>query len=567
MAESVPGTRRQAIAQSFSAALIRQYWEELQARSVRVGEVVGRFDARSLPALAPTSLMLAEHMGATAAQLEPIEAGYVIGTIYAAMLPEDLRARLGAYYTPPALVDRLLAQATEAGVNWTTCRVLDPACGGGAFLAPVARRLARALRGDPSRLLRDIANRLVGLEVDAFAGWMSQVFVEAALLELCHSSGKRLPRIVTVCDSLRTYAIAPSFDLVIGNPPYGRTKLDNELRCAYKRSLYGHANLYGIFTDLALRQVRSGGVVSYVTPSSFLGGEYFKNLRRLLATEAPPICVEFVAARKGIFDDVLQETVLATYRRGGTPVRGTAAVIDALDLRSCTVKPAGTFELPPHAEEPWIVPRESNQAALAEQLRMMPHRLRDWGYSVSTGPLVWNRHKSQLRQRADAKCIPLIWAEAVTSDGRFNFRAEKRNHAPFFRLGPRDHWLVVRDSCVLLQRTTAKEQERRLVAAELPDSFLAAHGAVTVENHLNMLRPQGFLTRVRPEVVAAFLNTSAADRAFRCVNGSVAVSAFELESLPLPPPEALDELARLVASRAARRQLDQASARLYGLEP
>jgi adenine-specific DNA-methyltransferase len=510
--------------------------------------------------------MLAEHVGTTAAQLEPIQAGYLIGTIYAAMLPEDLRARLGAYYTPPPLVDRLLAQATETGVDWTTCRVLDPACGGGAFLAPVARRMVLALKGDPSRVLRHIAERLVGFEIDPFAGWMSQVFVEAILLETCRSSGKRLPRIVTICDSLRSHAVPPSFDLVIGNPPYGRTRLDDELRGAYKRSLYGHANLYGIFTDLALRQVRAGGVVSYVTPSSFLGGQYFKRLRRLLATEAPPACIEFVSARKGIFDDVLQETVLATYRRGGPRSRGTAAVIEVVDLRSCTVKPAGSFELPPLAEEPWIVPRQSEQAALAERLRKMPHRLRDWGYSVSTGPLVWNRHKSQLRQRFEPKCVPLIWAEAVTPDGRFSFRAEKRNHAPFFRLGPRDHWLAVREPCVLLQRTTAKEQERRLVAAELPESFVAAHGAVTVENHLNMLRPQGFLTRVRPEVVAAFLNSSAADRAFRCVNGSVAVSAFELESLPLPAPDALDELARLVASRAARLELDQPCARLYGLE-
>ena len=41
----------------------------------------------------------------------------------------------------------------------------------------------------------------------------------------------------------------------------------------------------------------------------------------------------------------------------------------------------------------------------------------------------------------------------------------------------------------LVQRTTAKEQNRRLIAAELPASFIKKHGAVVVENHVNMVRP------------------------------------------------------------------------------
>ena len=58
-------------------------------------------------------------------------------------------ARLGAYFTPPALCERLLDMATEAGVDWRTARVLDPAYGGGVFLAPVARRMADSLMPSP----------------------------------------------------------------------------------------------------------------------------------------------------------------------------------------------------------------------------------------------------------------------------------------------------------------------------------------------------------------------------------------------------------------------------------
>ena len=42
------------------------------------------------------------------------------------------------------------------------------------------------------------------------------------------------------------------------------------MRRRYRRSLYGHANQYGVFTDLALRWTVPGGVIAYVTPTSFL---------------------------------------------------------------------------------------------------------------------------------------------------------------------------------------------------------------------------------------------------------------------------------------------------------
>jgi adenine-specific DNA-methyltransferase len=194
----------------------------------------------------------------------------------------------------------------------------------------------------------------------------------------------------------------------------------------------------------------------------------------------------------------------------------------------------------------------------------MHHRLVDWGYSVSTGPLVWNRHKAQLVSRPGGKRFPLIWAEAVTADGRFVWRAQKKNHAPYFEVREGDDWLLTNISCVLIQRTTAKEQSRRLIAAALPTSFILKHGAVAIENHLNMVRQINKHRRVSATVLAAFLNSAAADQAFRCVSGSVAVSAYELEALPLPAPSNLGTLIDLVASGASRDQIERECARLYG---
>ena len=49
----------------------------------------------------------------------------------------------------------------------------------------------------------------------------------------------------------------------------------------------------------------------------------------------------------------------------------------------------------------------------------------------------------------------------------------------------------------------------------------------------------------------------------RCINGSVAVSAYELEALPMPPPEDMEDIERLVKERASRATLEREVERLY----
>lgn len=510
------------------------------------------------------AMALATTIGTLAAQLPLTEALHRVTSLYPALLPSAERSARGAFYTPPALVERLLNQSDEHGIDWSTARVLDPAAGGGIFMIHAAQRMIAAL-GDcePVFALSHVASRLSGFELDPNAALLAQCALELSLAGLAGRAGRTVPQMVTACDTLLATP-EPIFDLVIGNPPYGRVTLAPDLRARYARSLYGHANLYGLFTDAALRWTRDGGLVSYLTPTSFLGGQYYAALRGLLARDAPPVAIDFVHARKGVFEDVLQETLLATYRRGARPDRARIHYLTVTSETVAEITRNGTVALPGDTSAPWLAPRVPRHSRLIARAERMPHRLADWGYSVSTGPLVWNRHKGQLRDRAGGRNVhPLIWAESVTADGQFTYRARKRNHAPCFRLEPGDGWLLTDRPCVLVQRTTAKEQARRLIAAELPVEFIAAHGGVVVENHLNMVRATGD-ARVPPAIVAALLNSRIADDLFRCISGSVAVSAFELQALPLPAPARMTGLATLLAAGATRDEIEAECARLYG---
>ena len=564
LASSFKGRDRLAFARSVVFGVVSAYWKELQSVSDR------DWSLRELPSDVRVSLVPAdaeeqvESIGRAAARLDVPDASYMIGVLYTGMMPATFRAQLGAYYTPPALCERLLDMATEAGVDWRSARVLDPACGGGAFLAPVARRMVESRREtSPKMALKDVQRRLNGFERDPFAAWMSQVFLDVTLGDLCSEAGTRLHSVVRVCNSLRQVPVDQGFELVVGNPPYGRIKLSPELRQKFRRSLFGHANLYGVFTDLALRFTGPGGIIAYVTPTSFLAGEYFKALRGLLGREAPPVSIDFIGKRKGVFADVLQETLLAIYQRGGDP--GVARVHCISEGPGGSIKSTATggFDLPESPDQPWLIPRTEAQNALVSRAGNLPYRLADYGYKVSTGPLVWNRHKPSLRDRPGQGRYPLLWAESVRSESGFEFRAEKPNHKPYFEPRANEFWVVTDFPCVLLQRTTAKEQSRRLIAAELPAAFIEEHGAVVIENHLNMVKPLNGTPRVAPAALAVLLNSNVVDQVFRCINGSVAVSAYELGALPLPAPEDMKKIERLMKKRAKRETLERAVGRLY----
>lgn len=558
-AASIPERKRQQAAWAFIKTAIETY-----------AHAAGAPIALKAPSIALTYALdaaateLARMVGVEAAQLPIAQASYQLSATYTVLVPAGTRSAFGMYYTPPALTDRLLDMAEEAGISWNTARVLDPACGGGAFLLPVALRMRAGLtRRPPAEQLRSITTRLQGFEIDPFAAWLTQSWLEIALADLLQAAGATLPAIVTVCDTLEQQPAGALFDLVIGNPPYGRTTLTPTQRARFARSLFGHANLYGVFTDIALRWTKPRGVIAYVTPTSFLAGEYFKSLRALLAAEAPPIAVDFIDARRGVFEDVLQEALLATYGRGGrangTPVHYLGITSD----NAAAITQAGHFTVPAAPAAPWLAPRVPEHQQLVDRLDTMPSRLTDWGYRVSTGPLVWNRFKPQLRARPGKDVFPLIWAESVL-DARFEHRAENRNHQPFFKVaGPIDDWLKVSTPCVLVQRTTAKEQPRRLIAAELPASFIRQHRAVIVENHLNMVRPINGAPRVSPAALAALLNSGIADAAFRCISGSVAVSAFELEAMPLPAPAEMKLIEKLIVKGASKAMVEAHIRALY----
>lgn len=479
---------------------------------------------------------------------------FAIGEAYVCALAPRTRLAEGRHYTPAGLAHALWgeirASAPMGGL------VVDPACGAGALLLPPLRELV-ATADDPAAALREAPRRFAGSDLDAVAVWIGNALLGAELLPLWarlpEAQRGRLPRILHEGDGLACSLDRPS--IVVMNPPYGRVQLPTEARERWRDTLFGHANRYGLFLHAAVERVAPGGLVAAVVPTSFLGGAYYQRLRAYLAREAPLTRLAFVDARAGVFvGDVLQETCLALFTKGSRPGAVACAQL-ALNGAAERMALAQVSFASTAGGRPWLLPRGPGDERLIEAAERLEARLPDYGWRASTGPLVWNRHKPQIFASAGPGRSPIVWA-ADLDRGRVR-QDPARDQQRWIELRPADEFMQLEQSAILVQRTTAPEQPRRLVVAVLDIATLAAWGgAVVVENHVNVLRCTDLHSPLGLPLLARLLATPTLDRLYRCLTGTVAVSRYELEALPLPDAETLrrwhdlppDQLTRAVAA-------------------
>lgn len=387
----------------------------------------------------------------------------------------------------------------------------------------------------PELLLRSLPELVEGTDLDPHAVWLASIVLAAECLPVLarvpEHRREPLPALAHVADGLADPERPAR--VVLMNPPYGRVKLEASERERFAHILYGHANLYVLFVGHHTGHLEPGGVLAALVPTSFTSGAYSSNLRAHLAAEAALREVAFVSDRAGVFAGVLQETCLATFT--ASPCR----FVRVGHINGALTQVAKVAPVP--AVGPWLLPRRPMDAEVAARAALLPATLGTSGWSASTGPLVWNRRKADLHPRPSKRRVPVLWVGDL--DGG-TLRADPSRDGQRYmtiRDGADAKTMCLTGPAVLVQRTTAPEQAQRLVSVELTDERLAAWGGTVVaENHLNVLRPvAGETPALSRSLLARLLASAELDRVLRCISGSVAVSAFELEALPLPDADTL----------------------------
>lgn len=197
------------------------------------------------------------------------------------------RTRLGAWYTPPALVDVLIEHALDPVLDRATpgqrLVIVDPACGTGNILRVAAAALER--RGWSSEAAQQC---LVGLDID----------LEALAVSRCHLPAANL----TVADGA-SYELAA--DVVVGNPPF---LSQMRRRTARASGGHGYADTAAIFLAHWCGQLRPGGRLAMVQPMSMLAAHDAGVLRRAVTDRAS--VEQIIAQTRAVFDAAVHTVVV-----------------------------------------------------------------------------------------------------------------------------------------------------------------------------------------------------------------------------------------------------------------
>lgn len=457
-----------------------------------------------------------------------------IGTAYLGVISELDRTKNGKFYTPSFLSEYSWNRIRTQFSSWNRTgypTILDPACGTGNLLRQPIRDMVERGTTRPAETLAEIKSKVCGFELDPIAAWIANVILNAELLPLLAAlpanDRTRFTRLVTADDAL-TAAITPA-DIVLMNPPYSKAPLPEEQRAKFKHVLHGHANLYALFLFSAEKWLRSNGWLLTITPTTYTTGKSFEKLRKHLVASMRLEEIAFIRERSRVFPSVLQEICISIFRKGAfsgsTLVRtiSNGAVESELDVDM------------PDSQLPWMLPKRLSRYTVTK-IPSDSVTLAELGFKVSTGPFVWNRNREFLAPRSSKNSLPVVWSSDLSS-GKLFFSASRQHLRHFIPTDSHDlKYLRKTKPCILIQRTNAPEQSRRIVSAALSaEDIENIGGAFTVENHVNIVEPISPLASTLMPTLLQVLASPVLEEISRAMTGSVALSKYEILSIPFPP--------------------------------
>lgn len=263
------------------------------------------------------------------------------GTIFENLLAElnhetgnSARKTSGSYYTPRAIADYMAQQAItrylENSVGNSTLvsqfvctnklpgeltdivaviskalnevKVLDPACGSGAFLISVLQKLVALKREiwklqNPNGQISDkiiyrlklatLQHSIFGIDIQPMAIELSRL---RCWMNLVASKETLLPKdtLNFCCTDSLIYDIKHKFDIVIGNPPYipiAKLPLPvvEKLEQQHYQTFTKGADIYCLFYEQGMNWLKEKGVLCFLSSNRFCYTNYGEGLRKYLS--------------------------------------------------------------------------------------------------------------------------------------------------------------------------------------------------------------------------------------------------------------------------------------------
>ena len=278
----------------------------------------------------------------------------------------------GVVYTPEPIVERILDEAgLRSSAELAGASVCDPACGDGAFLVPLAKRILRAL---PRKEALASLERMTGVDRDpaALAACRARL---RRVVSRADPEGRLRFRLLEkdVLDEGMLSPLYGRFTHLVGNPPYVRVQ---NLEAAGRRRITGRfrlvrgaTDLYLVFFELGLRLLQPGGRLAFITPSSWLRSDSGAPLRAELTRRHRVVRVLDYGSHQA-FPSVTTYTAITVIEKDGAPAPAPMRRFDGSRFA-----PGGEAAFDPAAPgAPWIFFTAAERGRL-ERLRARGPRL------------------------------------------------------------------------------------------------------------------------------------------------------------------------------------------------
>lgn len=247
----------------------------------------------------------------------------ILGLLYLSCRGMDNRKEKGAYYTPTAVVKKVIEagirkkggapkQTLEsfAALEGQTLdflaaseeQVLDPCCGTGNFLLQLPEQYK--------------LEHIFGNDVDEISVTLTRIN-----LALKHKPGRAdiLYRNITKTDYLLEYR-GREFDWILGNPPWGAEfslKEKKRLAALYRTAGSKNPESYDIFLEKALSMVKKQGRISFVLPEAVLNVRNHQRVRSIMVENTSIDYLEYLG---NVFDKVYCPSLIVQFRRTDSPM-------------------------------------------------------------------------------------------------------------------------------------------------------------------------------------------------------------------------------------------------------
>ncbi len=335
------------------------------------------------------------------------------------------------------------------------------------------------------------------------------------------------------------------YDYVIGNPPYMKISKNAPEATAMSEVCYGAPNLYFLFASMGLFNMKENGEMVYIIPRSWTSGAYFRRFRQYFLTFGKLEHIHLFVSRDKVFDkeEVLQETIIIKVRKTAispaqVKITSSKSNKDFDEITSLVVP----YGLVVSGEDFYVyLVTDDEEVAVLERLHRFHQTLPDIGVKMKTGLTVDFRNWDILRDEEEDGAIPLFYSQHI-DHGKVQFPIRKeREYVVTDQRG------LTQDNknYLFVKRFTAKEEPRRLQCGIYLAKNYPQYAKISTQNKINFIDGlSGEMSECLVYGLYVLFNSTLYDEYYRILNGSTQVNSTEINSMPVPDVECIQEMGR-----------------------